>query len=240
MLVTVLGANGPTGRLLSKQLVYAGHQVRALTRHPDDGGLSGLDITVISGDATREADLRRAFKGAEAVVSVLGTPYSKEPISLYSDSARAVTALLTAQGPRRLVVTSSAVLSTWRDPAMGWVERTVMLPMLGRMGRTLYEDMRRMEEIVAATDLDWTIMRPLGLADMDASTRWAVTEDHIAGAQTARRDLAAAIVDQLSRTDFVRKTAAVATTNRSISIPVTIWREGIRPNLPRSGRSDRR
>lgn len=232
MLVTVLGANGPTGRLLSKQLVYAGHRVRALTRHPDDGGLSGLDITVISGDATREADLRRAFKGAEAVVSVLGTPYSKEPISLYSESARAVTALMTAQGPRRLVVTSSAVLSTWQDPAMSWVERHVLLRILGSMGRTLYDDMRRMEEIVTATDLDWTIMRPLGLADMDASTRWAVAEDHIAGTQTARRDLAAAIVDQLSRSDFVRKAAAVATTNRSISVPVTIWREGIKPNLP--------
>ena len=234
MLVTVLGANGPTGRLLSKQLVYAGHQVRAFTRHPDDGGLSGLDITVIGGDATREADLRRAFKGAEAVVSVLGTPYSKEPISLYSESAKAVTALMTAEGPRRLVVTSSAVLSPWRDPAMSWVERNVMLRILGSMGRTLYDDMRRMEEIVTAADLDWTIMRPLGLADMDASTRWAIAEDHIAGRQTARRDLAAAIVDQVTRTDYVRKTAAVATTNRSVSIPVTIWREGIRPKLKRS------
>jgi uncharacterized protein YbjT (DUF2867 family) len=232
VLVTVLGANGPTGRILSKQLVYAGHQVRALTRHPDDGGLSGLDITVISGDATREADLRRAFRGAEAVVSVLGTPYSKDPISMYSESARAVTTLMAAEGIRRLVVTSSAVLSTWQDPAMSWVERHVMLRILGSMGRTLYDDMRRMEEIVSATDLDWTIMRPLGLADMDASTRWAVAEDHIAGKQTARRDLAAAIVGQLGRTDYLRKTAAVATTNQSISIPVTIWREGIRPNLP--------
>ena len=234
MLVTVLGANGPTGRLLSKQLVYAGHKVRAFTRHPDDGGLSGLDITVIGGDATREADLRRAFKGAEAVVSVLGTPYSKEPISLYSESARAVTQLMHAQGLRRLVVTTSALLSTWQDPARSWVERTVMLRILASVGRTLYDDMRRMEAIVTATDLDWTIMRPLGLADMDASTHWAIAEDHIAGTQTARRDLAAAIVEQVTRTDYVRKTAAVATTNRSVSLPVTLWREGIRPKLKRS------
>jgi hypothetical protein len=123
------------------------------------------------------------------------------------------------QGPRRLVVTSSAVLSSWQDPAMGWVERERHAADPGHMGRTLYDDMRRMEEIVSATDLDWTIMRPLGLADMDATTRWAVAEDHIAGKQTARRDLAAAIVDQLARTDYVRKTAAVATTNQSVSIP---------------------
>jgi len=72
MLVTVLGANGPTGRLLTKQLVYAGHTVRALTRHLDAGGLAGLGITVIGGDATNEKDLRRVLRGAEAVVSVLG------------------------------------------------------------------------------------------------------------------------------------------------------------------------
>ena len=117
MLVTVLGANGPTGRLLCKKLVYGGHSVRALTRHLDAGGLSGLDITVIGGDATIELDLRRALRGAEAVVSVLGTPYSKDPISLYSDSARTVTRVLAADGPGRLVVTSSAALSSWQAPA---------------------------------------------------------------------------------------------------------------------------
>lgn len=238
MLVTVLGANGPTGRLLTKQLVYAGHTVRALTRHLDAGGLAGLGITVIGGDATNEKDLRRVLRGAEAVVSVLGTPYSKEPISLYSESARAITRAL-ADGPRRLVVTSSAVLSSWQDPAMSWVERNVLLRILGNIGRTLYDDMRRMEDIVTATDLDWTIMRPLGLANMDSPTVYAIAEDHIGGKQTARRDLAAAIVDQVTRTDYIRKTAAVATTNKSVSIPLTIWREGIKPNLPRIGTSKR-
>lgn len=237
MLVTVLGANGPTGRLLCKKLVYGGHSVRALTRHLDAGGLSGLDITVIGGDATIELDLRRALRGAEAVVSVLGTPYSKDPISLYSDSARTVTRVLAADGPGRLVVTSSAVLSSWQDPAMSWLEREVLLKILGTMGRTLYDDMRRMEDIVTATNLAWTIMRPLGLANMDSPTVYAIAEDHIAGKQTARRDLAAAIVDQLSSPEYVRKTAAVATTNKSVSIPRTIWREGIKPNLPRFSRA---
>src|SRR5674476_562514 len=192
MLVTVLGANGPTGRLLTKQLVYAGHTVRALTRHLDAGGLAGLGITVIGGDATNEKDLRRVLRGAEAVVSVLGTSYSKQSISLYSESARAITRAL-ADGPRRLVVTSSAVLSSWQDPAMGWVERNVLLRILGNIGRTLYDDMRRMEDIV----------------------------------------------DQVTRTDYIRKTAAVATTNKSVSIPLTIWREGIKPNFRRIGTAER-
>jgi putative NADH-flavin reductase len=233
MLVTVLGASGRTGHLLTRQLVYAGHEVRALTRHHDAQGLTGVGTTVIRGDASNEDDLRRALKGAQAVVSVLGTRYSKEQIHTYSHSAGAITRVLTSEGPARLVVTSSALLSAWRDPTMTWAERLVLTRGVERLGGTLYDDMRRMEDIVAASDLDWTVMRPLGLTDMDASTQWAVAEDHIAGRSTSRRDLAAAIVDQLRRTDFLRKRAAVATTNESVSILATIWREAIRPRLRR-------
>lgn len=234
MLVTVLGASGRTGRLLTRQLVYAGHEVRALTRHHDAAGLSGVGTTVIRGDASNEDDLRRVLKGAQAVVSVLGAQYSREQVRTYSGTARAITAVLGADGPARLVVTSSAILSAWRDPTMTWTERLVLTRAVERVGATLYDDMRRMEDIVATSGLDWTVMRPLGLTDMDASTRWAVAEDHIPGRSTSRRDLAAAIVDQLSRTDFVRKTAAVATTNESVGIAATIWREAVRPRFRRS------
>lgn len=138
---------------------------------------------------------------------------------------------MTSAGVGRLVVTSSASLSSWRDPSWNWLERNVADRILGVIGRTLYDDMRRMETIIAASSLDWTIMRPLGLANIEAPTTYAIAEDHIAGRQTARRDLAAAIVDQLSRTDCYRTTVAVATTAGDQSIPKTIWHEGIKPKL---------
>ncbi len=92
--------------------------------------------------------------------------------------------------------------------------------------------MRRMEAIIKATQLDWTIIRPLGLTNVEPPTTYAIAEGHIPGRQTARRDLAAAITDQLSRTDYHRKVVAVATTNIYQSIPATIWRESIEPKLP--------
>lgn len=74
-------------------------------------------------------------------------------------------------------------------------------------------------------------MRPLGLANIGPPTTYAIAEDHIRGRQTARRDLAAAITDQLERTDYHRKIVAVATTNKYLSIPATIWRAVIKPKL---------
>jgi uncharacterized protein YbjT (DUF2867 family) len=232
MHVTVFGASGPTGRLLTHQLLDAGHTVTALVRHPEAAALSGVGLTVLAGDATNAADVERALNGAAGAVSVLGTAYSRQAITLYSESARAITEAMATLGIRRLVVTSSVATTGWQDPSWGWLTRNLVRRILDGLGGTLYADMARMEAIVADSGLEWTIMRPLGLANMEPPTEYAIAEDHISGRQTARRDLAAAIVDQLGHTDHIGKAVAVATTNKSVSIPVTIWREGIRPNLP--------
>jgi putative NADH-flavin reductase len=178
---------------------------------------------------------KHALHGADAVVSTLGAAFSRRPISLYSQSASAIIAAMAESGARRLVVTSSGAVDPWIDPDWNWFERTIARRILAAIGRTLYDDMRRMESIVKASDLDWTIMRPLGLADIEPPTRYAIAEDHIRGRQTARRDLAAAITDQLTRSDYHKKVVAVATINKTQSIPVTIWREAIKPKLLRPG-----
>lgn len=229
--VAVFGANGPTGRLLVEQLLDQGWGVRAITRHPDAIQAGKFGLEVVRADATDPVQVAEVLPGSDAVVSVLGTKYSRQPITLYSSFTRAIVDAMHAQGIRRLVVTSSMAASEWRDPELNWLERAVITRILERIGATLYDDMRRMEHIVAGSGLDWTIMRPLGLASMESTTEYAIARDYIAGKQTARRDLAAAIADQLGRADYVNAAVAVATTNRTQSIPATVWREGIKPNL---------
>jgi putative NADH-flavin reductase len=231
MHVAVFGANGATGRLLTRDLLDVGHDVMAIARHPDSFPLTAPRLTVVGADATCLDAVRATLQGADAVVSTLGTSFSRRPVSVYSVSAAAITRAMTDAGARRLVVTSSAALSPWTDPAWSWFERTIARRLLEFFGRTVYDDMRRMEAIVTASDLNWTIIRPLGLANMDVPTTYEIAEDHIAGRQTARRDLAAAIADQLGRADYHRKVVAVATTNKQLSIPETIWREAIKPKL---------
>ncbi|CRZ14031.1 NAD(P)-dependent oxidoreductase [Mycolicibacterium neworleansense] len=231
MKVTLLGAGGPTGRLLLDKLLSDGHDVTALVRRPPGFPASAPRLRVLHGDATTPADVCAAVADADAVVSVLGTGFSRQPIHLYSASAQAICSALAQAGIRRLIVTSSAALSDWTDPGWNWGERVVGRRILGYLGRTLYADMAGMEAIVSASSLDWTIMRPLGLATMDAPTTYRIAEDHIPGRQTARRDLAAAIADQLSRTDYHGKTVAVATADKHQSLARTLWREGIKPNL---------
>lgn len=231
MNITIFGASGPTGQLLTHRMTSDGHDVVAMVRRPAEFPLTTDRLRVVGGDATSPADAAAAIEGAEAVVSVLGATFTPEPVTVYSASAQAICAAMTHTGARRLIVTSSAVLSAWTDPDLSWPERTIGRRILGYLGRTLYVDMARMESIVAATDLDWTVMRPLGLANIEPPTTYRVAEDHVAGRQTARRDLAAAIADQLVCDDHHGKTVAVATIDKHRSVAATIWREGIKPRL---------
>jgi putative NADH-flavin reductase len=237
MHVAIFGAHGPTGQLLTRQLLDEGHDAIAITRRPDDYPMTHSRLTVVGADARSEVAVSHALQGVDAVVSTIGTAYSREPITLYSESATAIIAAMSEVGARRLVVTSSGAVDPWTDPAWNFLARTIARRVLTVIGRTLYDDMRRMESIVKASELDWTIMRPLGLANIEPPTTYAIAETHIPGRQTARRDLAAAIADQLNRTDYYQKVVAVATTNKSQSVPETIWREAIKPRLIRRNSS---
>lgn len=231
MRVAVFGANGPTGLILTRDILGAGHDAVAVTRSPNGYPITDRRLTVVGADATDPVAVKRALHGTDAVVSTLGTSFSRDRITLYSASATAITQAMTDTGVSRLIVTSAGLVSSWNDPESSWFARTIVRPILNRIGRTLYEDMRHMESIVSATELTWTIMRPRALVNLEPPTAYQIAEADIAGRFTARRDLAAAITDQISRTDYHQKIAAIATTNRHLSMPVTMWREAIKPKL---------
>jgi hypothetical protein len=96
-----------------------------------------------------------------------------------------------------------------------------------RLGRTAHQDMHRMKTIVRDSDLDWTIARPSGLFDHPAITDYHVAHDVADGLFTARADLAASMLAQLTDDSFVRRAMAVITTEVRPSILGLIWREAL-------------
>ena len=71
-MITVMGATGHTGRKVTEMLLQAGERVRALGR--SETRLSELEragAEVLAGDAGDAAFLTRAFRGADAVFTML-------------------------------------------------------------------------------------------------------------------------------------------------------------------------
>ena len=228
MRIVVFGANGPTGRQLTSQALAAGHDVAAVTRHP--GEIPPRERLAVTGADVTDADaVGAAVAGRDAVLSALGVPYTRKPVTVYSAGTANIIAAMQDHGVRRLIVTGTAAVDPGYRASDSVLFTRVMEPLFMRLpGKTVYDDNRRMEALIRASSLDWTIIRACWLFNAARVSRYQVFEDSIRGMFTARADLAACLLAQLADDRYVRKTAAVVTTAGTPGIPRQIWREGIK------------
>ena len=63
-----------------------------------------------------------------------------------------------------------------------------------------------------SSDLDWTIVRPARLVDHAGTTAYRVEEAYVLpnGMQTARRDLADFMLNNITDSEYVNKAVAIA------------------------------
>ncbi|MGW0664992.1 NAD(P)-dependent oxidoreductase [Streptodolium elevatio] len=228
MRIAVFGANGPTGRLLTGQALAAGHHVTAVTRHPDSFPLRHDRLDVVRADVTDPAAVDGAVAERDAVLSTLGVPPAKQPIHTYSRGAANIVAAMRRHRVRRLAVVSSSGVDPRPYSDGGFLFNRMLLPYVTRvLGKTLYDDMRRMEALVRESDLDWTIVRPSGLYHLPAATDYTVVEGHADARFTARADLAASMLAMLADDRHVRSTVSVVTTADNPTLPQWIRREAL-------------
>ncbi|RRS01368.1 NAD(P)-dependent oxidoreductase [Glycomyces terrestris] len=213
MRIAVFGAGGPSGRLLTGQALAAGHHVAAVTRRPDLFPLRHDRLEVVGADVLDPAAVDAVVAGRDAVLSTLGVPPRKGPISTYSRGTANITAAMRRHGVRRIAVVSSSGVEPHPYSDGGFWFNRLLLPYVTRVvGRTLYDDMRRMESHLRVGDLDWTVVRPSALFELPAVTDYTLVEGFADGRFTARVDLAASMLALLDADRYVRRTVSVITT----------------------------
>jgi putative NADH-flavin reductase len=229
MKLAVFGANGPTGRLLTRLALDEDHDVVAFTRHPSAFPMEDRRLEVAAGDVHDAAAVASAVDGADAVVSTLGVPFSKSPVTVYSQGVTNIIAGMHAAGVKRLVCVSSSAIGPHPEPLGGFIFEKLIQPyVVNKLGRTLYDDMRRMEAMVTDSDLAWTIVRPSGLFEAPTVSAYGVALDFIAHRFTARIDLADCLLREAVTDTHVRSRIAVVTSSAKPSMLKLVWQEGIR------------
>lgn len=169
--VLLLGATGPTGRLVLERAMQAGDTVTALARRPEALRDVEDNITVIAGDATSREDLAKAMTGQDAVIATLGTGRGLRANDLFTRAAEAVVQAAKQTGVTRLVWLSSfGVGETFRDASMRQkiMYRTLL--------RDLYQNKAASEAIITSSHLDWTIVYPTSLTNGPARGLYRVEE----------------------------------------------------------------
>jgi nucleoside-diphosphate-sugar epimerase len=230
MNLVVFGANGQTGRLLAKQALVGGHGVVAVTRQPDNFPLTGPRLSVAGVDVRDEAAVSDVLVGADAVLSTLGVSFTRDPVDTYSVGTANIVAAMRASGVRRLVAVSSTAAYPTRRSRSPLTVRLIEPIITRTIGKTVYDDMRRMETIVRGSGLDWTIVRPSGLFDLAEPTDYHAGEVDPIGAFTARIDLAHYLLALADDSATAGKTVVVSTTEHTPTVWQMIRREaGSRP-----------
>lgn len=228
MKIIVFGANGPTGRRLTAQAVAESHEVTAFTRHPDEFPATGPGLRVVGGDVLDLPSVLDAVAGHDVVLSALGVPFSREPVEVYSRGGRNILAAMHRHDVERFACVTSSVMEPGARTGGLVFDRIVQPLVAGTIGRTVYDDMRRLEALVSASSLAWTIVRPSGLFETEDVTAYAVGDRHLPERFTSRADLADCLLRQATDATWVRRAVAVATTEVKPSMVQLIWREGIR------------
>lgn len=228
MRFTVFGANGPTGRLLTGLALAAGHQVTAVTRQPESFPLHHDRLETVGANVLDPEAVDAVVAQRDAVLSTLGVPAGKEPISTYSRGTANIVAAMRRHRVRRLAVVSSSGVDPHPYSDGGVLFNRVILPYVTRvLGKTLYDDMRRMEALIRTSELDWTIVRPSGLFHLPSVTDYTLVEGHADGRFTARIDLAASMLALLDDDRHLRKTVSVITTSDNPTLFRWIRREAL-------------
>lgn len=111
MFILVVGATGVLGKETTRQLLVAGHKVRAMTRDLQKGAaLREMGAELVQGDLIAPASLQRACQGVEAVLAaahqLMGTgKYTSEAVD--DDGHRSLIDAAKAAGVKHFVYTSA-------------------------------------------------------------------------------------------------------------------------------------
>jgi uncharacterized protein YbjT (DUF2867 family) len=184
--VVVAGGHGKVARALGRRLVERGHRARGLVRNPEHvEDLERLGVEAVVCDLEREEDPSGHLDGADAVVFAAGAgpgsgPERKRTVDL--GGALKLIDASRAAGVRRYVMVSAIGAG---DPSSG-PER--MRPYL--------EAKAEADEALAASGLDFTIVRPGRLTDEEGAGLVTAGPDVRRG-EIAREDVAAVLLGGL-------------------------------------------
>jgi putative NADH-flavin reductase len=173
MRITVFGATGHIGGEMVRQAARAGHEVTAVVRSGLADPPYGVRVAVVP-DLTVVEALLPALEGADAAVSGIG-PRGPRQVRVASSTGAAILRALEKTGVRRFVaVTAAPVAPVPPGDSLG---NRIMYPVVGRLLRGIYGDLARLEDLMRASDTDWTIVRPPNLTNAPLTRRYRTAVD---------------------------------------------------------------
>jgi len=168
MKILILGATGRTGKMLLREALDREIEVNAIVRN---AALLPVDdrLKTWEGDV-RDADLlEEAMDGCEAVLSCLNISRNSDfpwarlrtPERFLEETLKALMHTMDRKGLKRIILTSAWGVRDSRAEIPGWFRWFIDHSNVGKA----YAQHEVQEALLAASQLDWTAVRPVGLTN---------------------------------------------------------------------------
>lgn len=215
--VLVAGATGGTGQHIVRKLLDQGYHVRAFVRDKNKAeALFGDRTELFIGDIRDRTEMEKAMQGIDYVFSAIGarTQDDADPNSGQFVDFQGTQHLVEAakrQGVKQFIMVSTAGLSASVYKSGGEV-------------RPILRWKEKAEEVLRASSIPYTIIRPGGLSDeAGGKSGIRVTQGTYARAMIPREDVAQVCVAALKRPSAHYKTFEIV--SLPDSQPVVDWEE---------------
>lgn len=214
--ILLLGATGRTGQEVLGLALARGFRVHALVRNPDKLPYRGQNLKIFQGDARDPKDLSAAMNGAGQILSCLNIsrksdfPWSslRTPLDFLSETMKNILYVAKVQGVKRLVFTSAWGVAESRPFIPGWFAWLIDNSNIS----AAYLEHERQEALVKASDMDWTIVRPVGLINSSCarSTRVFLENEAKPALTISRRNAAGFLLDTLESGKYIRQIPVIS------------------------------
>lgn len=198
MTIIVFGANGKVGSRVVETLLNRGHTVIAFV-HSKHAQKERKNLSFYTGDVKNQRDVTTAMKGADAVMSALGS-WGTPTKDIVSSGMRTIIPAMQELGIRRIIsLTGSGAIAP--GDRLGIAGKLAHM-LFSLTAHKILEDGEKHIALLAASGLDWTVIRSPIMKNSD-DTSYILTDKLPGMLETiSRQSVANAMVDQLENTEF--------------------------------------
>ena len=204
----IIGGTGGTGRQLVEQALERDYTVTVLARDPSKLKLNHPQLKILQGDILEYDSVDAAIRGQDAVISALGHKKFFYPTRILSEGTRN---LLRAMGnhdvPRLICETSLGIGNS--VGRMGLYYTLFVVPVILPF---YFWDKTRQEKLIAASKLEWVIVRPGVLTNRKKRGEYRHgphVGNFIWTVKISRADVADFMLNQINSNTYLRKTVGV-------------------------------
>ena len=204
MKVVIFGATGKTGLELVSQALEQGHQVVAYVRRLNAISAVHPNLKIVVGNVVDLPKLKDAITGAHACISVLGGNSLRHHSPDIIDGINCIVHVMEQENVLRFIYMSSIGAGESRN----YMPQPIRFLLADVMLRVPLADHNTNEQRISKSNLRWTIVRPGGLTNngISANLKFGSEKTTLKGSvRISRANVAAFMLDQLSKEEFVKK-----------------------------------